>query len=58
MDNKHRKLFIIEQPKGCKFMPKCTKIRLTAGLCPVPLAGELMCSVVKVVMCSRGGLSL
>ena len=22
MDNKHRKLFVIEQRKGCKFMPK------------------------------------
>jgi len=22
MDNKHRKLFVIKQSKGCKFMPK------------------------------------
>ena len=22
VDNKHRKLFVIQQPKGCKFMPK------------------------------------
>ena len=34
VDNKHRKLFVIQQPKGCKFMPKCTKIHLTVGLHP------------------------
>jgi len=25
MDNKHRKLFVNKQSKGCKFTPKCTK---------------------------------
>ena len=45
MDNKHRKLFVIKQSKGCKFMSIyiCTKIRLAAGLRPNPLE-ELMCS--------------
>ena len=43
MDNKHRNLFVIEQRKGCKFMPKCSKITLVAGFCPDPL-GQLMCS--------------
>jgi len=33
MDNKHRKLFVIKQSKGCKFIPK--KLR------PDPL-GELI----------------
>ena len=32
MDSKHRKLFVIKQLERCKFMPKCTKIRLAAGL--------------------------
>jgi len=42
MDSKHRKLFVIKQSKGCRFMSKkCTKIHLAAGLCPDPL-GELM----------------
>ena len=27
MDNKHRKLFVIEQSKGYKFMPKIIKMR-------------------------------
>ena len=31
MDNKRRILFVIKQSKGCKFMPKCNKIRLAAG---------------------------
>ena len=41
MDNKHSKLFVMKQSKRCKFMPKCTKIRLAAGLRPDSL-GELM----------------
>ena len=41
MDNKHRKLFIIKQSKGCKSMPKCTKMRVAAGL-RSDLRGELM----------------
>ena len=35
------KLFVIKQSKRCKFMPKCTKIRVAAGLRSDPL-GELM----------------
>jgi len=31
VDNKHRKLFVVEQLKGCKYMRKCTRIRLAAG---------------------------
>ena len=31
MDNEHMKLLVIKQLKGCKFMPKCTKIHLVAG---------------------------
>jgi len=41
MDNRHRKLSVIKQSKGCKFIPNCTKMRLAAGLRPNPL-GELM----------------
>ena len=37
MDNKHRKSFVTEQSKGCKFMPKMHQLRLAAGLCPNPL---------------------
>ena len=40
MDNKHRKLVVMKQSKGCKFTPKCIKIRLAAGLRADPL-GEL-----------------
>ena len=42
MDNKHRKLFAIKQSKGCKSLPKCTKIRLAAGHRRDPMGGELM----------------
>ena len=35
------KLFVIKQSKRCKFMPKCTKIRVAAGLRSDPLR-ELM----------------
>ena len=31
MDNKHMKLFTIKQSKGCRFVPKCSGIRLAAG---------------------------
>jgi len=41
MDNKHWKLFIIEQSKWFKFRAKCTKIRLAAGIRPDPL-GEFI----------------
>ena len=43
-DNKHGKLFVIKQAKGCKFMRKMHRntVRLAAGLGPDPL-GELMC---------------
>ena len=41
MDNKHGKIFVIKQSKGCKFMPKCTKICFAAGLCP-DLLGQLV----------------
>ena len=38
MDNKHRKLLVIKQWKGCKLMPKMHQnIRLAAGLCQDPL---------------------
>ena len=51
--NKHRKLFVIKQSKGCKFMPvNCTNIGLAAGLHPDPL-GELMCSPYPVVKVDR-----
>jgi len=40
MDNKHRKLYITKQPKGCEFMPKMHQIRLAAVLRPDSL-GEL-----------------
>ena len=40
MDNKHRKLVVMKQSKGCKFTTKCIKIRLAAGLRADPL-GEL-----------------
>jgi len=36
MDNKHRKLFVTEQSKGRKFMPKCTEIRLAYALPQTP----------------------
>ena len=41
MDNKHMKLLVIKQSKGCILCLQCTKIRLTAGLRPDPLR-ELM----------------
>jgi len=42
MDSKHRKLFVIKQSKGCKFMPKMhQKIRFGGAFCLDPL-GELM----------------
>jgi len=41
VDNKHGKLFVMKQSEGCTFMPKCTKMRLAAGLLPDPLE-ELM----------------
>ena len=31
MDNKHRKLFVIKQSKGCKFVPKMHQNRPTFG---------------------------
>ena len=31
VDNKHRKLFVVKQSKGCKFMSKCSIIRLAAS---------------------------
>jgi len=40
MDSKLRKLFVTRQSKGCKFMPKCTEVRLLAGLCADPLGGD------------------
>jgi len=47
MDNKHWELFVSEQSKGCKFMPKCSKIRLAAGLRGDPL-GELVRSLSSI----------
>ena len=41
MDNKHRKLFVIEQSKWFKFKAKCTKISFAAGIRPDPL-GEFI----------------
>ena len=41
MVSKLRKLFVTRQSKGCKFMPKCTEVRLLAGLCADPLRGRL-----------------
>jgi len=41
MDIKHQKLFVIKRSQGCKLMPKCTQMRLAAGLCQDPL-GEII----------------
>jgi len=41
MDNKHRKLFVLRQSKGCIFIPKMLKIRLAAGLRPGPLGERI-----------------
>jgi len=43
MDNKHRKLFVTKQSKGCKFMPKMHQNTFGSRAPPEP-AGELMCS--------------
>jgi len=37
MENKHRKFVVILAIKMCKFILKCTKIRLATGLCTDPL---------------------
>ena len=37
MDNELRKLFVVEQQKGCKFVPKMHKIRCYYAI-PDPLA--------------------
>jgi len=39
-DNKHRKLFVIKQPKECKFMRKMHRNTFGGGLRPDP-QGEL-----------------
>jgi len=41
MDKKHRKLFVIEQSKGCKFTPKMHQ-NTFGGRAPPGHAGELM----------------
>ena len=41
MDNKHRKLFVIKQSNGCKFMPKMHRNTFGSRTPPGP-AGELM----------------
>jgi len=41
MDNKHRKLFVIKQSKGCKFMPKMHQ-NAFGGRAPPGPAGDLM----------------
>jgi len=43
MDNKHRKLFVIEQSKGCKFMPK-THQNTFGGRAPPGPAGGTKCA--------------
>ena len=39
MHNKHRKLFVIKQPKGCKFMPKIHQNTFGGRAPPGPAAG-------------------
>ena len=43
MHNKHRKLFVIKQPKGCKFMPKIHQ-NTFGGRAPPGPAGERISS--------------
>jgi len=54
---KHRKLIVIKQPKGCKFMRKCSEIRVASGLRPAPL-GERISSprpIAAIEDCLLGG---
>ena len=39
MDNEHRKLFVIKQSKGCKFMSKMHQNTLGGGALPGPGGG-------------------
>jgi len=39
MDNKHRKLFVIKQSKGCKFMPKMHQNTFSGRAPPGPAGG-------------------
>jgi len=41
MDNKHRKIFVIQQLKGCKFVPKMRQDTFSGRQFPL---GELICS--------------
>ena len=44
MENKHRKLFAIKQPKRCKFMPKMHQNTFGGRAPPPDPLGELICS--------------
>jgi len=42
MDNKHRKLFVIKQSEGCKFMPKIKRNMFGGRALPGPAVGAFV----------------
>jgi len=58
MDNKHRKVFVIKQSKGCKFMPKIHQNTFGSRALPGPVGGGLMQMHSRRPSSRNGGLFL
>jgi len=58
MDNKYRKLFVIKQSKGCKFMPKIHQNTFGSRALPGPVGGGLIQMHSRRPSSRNGGLFL
>ena len=58
MHNRHRKLFVIKQPKGSKFMPKIHQNTFGSRALPGPVGGGLMQMHSRRPSSRNGGLFL